>query len=355
MGRLKMNTNHPNSFSITADSTPFTIAEAGLNHNGEIKKALEMIKIAKKAGVDAIKFQTFKANEIVVDESLTFTYKSQGKMITESQMELFKRCELDRNDFFEIKKICDEEKILFLSTPQNASDLELLLEIGITAIKIGSDDFTNIPLLQTYSKTGLPLIMSCGMANLDEIKQTMKYVSDTNDNQITLMLTTSQYPTTFENVNLLKLKTLSENFPEVILGYSDHTQGVLASSLAVAFGAKVFEKHFTLDKNLPGPDQWFAEDENGLKLWSDSIKTSHKLLGSSEVKPTEYENTMKILARRSIVALTDIENDEIFDEQNIGFRRPGNGLPPIMIKNIKGKKSSRKILKGELVMEGDFL
>ena len=355
MGRLKMNTNSSLEFSISSNSIPFTIAEAGLNHNGEIEKAFEMIKIAKTAGVDAIKFQTFKANEIVVDESLTFTYKSQGKMITESQMELFKRCELDRDDFFEIKKACDKEKILFLSTPQNPSDLELLLELGITAIKIGSDDFTNIPLMEQYCKADLPLIMSCGMANIDEIKQTLKCVSAKNDNQVVLMLTTSQYPTPPENVNLLKLRTLSKTFPNVILGYSDHTEGVLASSLAVAFGAKVFEKHFTIDKNLPGPDQWFAEDATGLKLWSNSIKTSHKLLGSSQVKPTVYEEKMKVLARRSIVALTDIENNEIFTEENIGLRRPGNGLPPIMFKNIKGKKSSRKLLKGELVMDGDFL
>jgi sialic acid synthase SpsE len=350
-----MNKISINDFVIDAESPPFIIAEAGLNHNGKIEKALEMIKLAKNSGADAIKFQTFKATEIVSDKSLNFTYKSQGKMITESQLELFKRCELDRDNFFEIKKACDKENILFLSTPQNRSDLDLLLEIGIPAIKVGSDDFTNIPLLKNYSNTGLPLIVSCGMSNLNEIRQTLSAIGALENYPVVLMLTTSEYPTLPTNVNLLKLETLSRNFPDIILGYSDHTQGILASSLAVAFGAKVFEKHFTLDKNLPGPDQWFSEDPTSLKKWVSSIRTAYDMLGYSELKPTKNEEEMKILARRSVVTLCDIEKGETFNEKNIGFRRPGNGLPPTMIEKIYNKKSSKKILKDSLVKLGDFI
>ena len=342
------------NFEIHSKSVPFIIAEAGLNHNGDIEKALEMINVAKNAGADAIKFQTFKADEIVTDESLTFTYKSQGKMVTESQLELFKRCELERDEFFEIKKKCDQENIIFLSTPQNKGDLDLLLEIGIPAIKVGSDDFTNTPLLKSYSTTGLPMIISCGMASFNEIKETLNALDSLEKYPTILMLTTSQYPTPPDNVNLLKLKNLSEHFPGLILGYSDHTQGILASSLAVAFGAKVFEKHFTLDKNLPGPDQWFSEDQTGLKLWANSIRTAHQMLGSGELIPTKYEEEMKVLARRSIVALCDIEKDEVFTENNIGSRRPGNGLPPTMVDKIYGRRSFKKIRKGELLQAGDF-
>ena len=291
---------------IGHDCQPFIIAEAGINHNGEIENALKMIDVAKDAGADAIKFQTFEASGIVVDTSLTFTYKSQGKEITESMFEMYKRCEFSKTEWIKIKQKCDETGILFLSTPENRSDLDLLLELGIPAIKVGSDDFTNIPLLKDYSSTGLPLIISCGMANLNEIHQTLKAIGSLEKYPTVLMLTTSEYPTIPTNVNLSKLKTLEKSFPKIPLGYSDHTQGILASSLAVTFGAKVFEKHFTLDKNMSGPDHWFSEDPDGLKNWVDSIRTATIMLGSEEVKATEKEEETKILARRSIVALSDI-------------------------------------------------
>ena len=350
MTKIKLN-NH----LIGHGCQPFIIAEAGINHNGEIANALKMIDIAKTAGADAIKFQTFEASGIVIDSSLTFTYKSQGKEITESMFEMYKRCEFSKTEWIKIKQKCDEVKILFLSTPENRSDLDLLLELGIPAIKIGSDDFTNIPLLKDYSSTGLPLIISCGMANLNEIHQTLNAIGSLEKYPTILMFTTSEYPTIPMNVNLLKLKTLAKSFPKIPLGYSDHTQGILASSLAVAFGAKVFEKHFTIDKNLPGPDHWFSADPEGLKNWVDSIRTAATMLGSEEVKATEKEEKTKILARRSIVALSDIKQGESFNQNNIGLRRPGNGLPAVMIEEIFGKKSAKKISKGNLLKIGDFI
>ncbi len=350
MTKIKLN-NH----LIGHGCQPFIIAEAGINHNGEIANALKMIDVAKTAGADAIKFQTFEASGIVIDSSLTFTYKSQGKEITESMFEMYKRCEFSKTEWIKIKQKCDEVEILFLSTPENRSDLDLLLELGIPAIKIGSDDFTNIPLLKDYSSTGLPLIISCGMANLNEIYQTLNTIGSLEKYPTILMFTTSEYPTIPMNVNLLKLKTLAKSFPKIPLGYSDHTQGILASSLAVAFGAKVFEKHFTIDKNLPGPDHWFSADPEGLKNWVDSIRTAATMLGSEEVKATEKEEKTKILARRSIVALSDIKQGESFNQNNIGLRRPGNGLPAIMIEEIFGKKSAKKISKGNLLKIGDFI
>ena len=328
---------------------PFIIAEAGINHNGNVERAIEMVRAAKNADVTAIKFQTFKAHEFITDSSLTYTYTSQGKSITESQLDLFKRCELSHDDFYKIKKTCDDEKIIFLSTPQNKSDLDFLLELGISAIKVGSDDFTNIPLLKYYSKTKLPIIISCGMATLKEIEETLTAIGTLDGYPTALLLTTSEYPTPPQNVNLQKLRTLSEKFPGIPLGYSDHTQGNLASSIAISFGACIFEKHFTLDNSLPGPDHWFSSNPSNLKVWSDSIKTSYQMMGSSEILPTESEIKMKTIARRSIVALEDIDIGETLNEKNIGLRRPGDGLPPKMFEKLLGKKADKNYEIGDKI------
>ena len=349
MNKLKIN-NH----EISKDNPPFVIAEAGINHNGDIDKAKKMVKTAKNSGVDAIKFQTFKADEFITDSSLKITYQSQGSTITESQLELFKRCELSEIEFFEIKKTCDEENILFLSTPQNKSDLDVLLKIGITAIKVGSDDFTNIPLLKSYSKTNLPLLVSCGMADIQEVQETLDTIGSLDGYPTVLLLTTSEYPTIPENVNLLKLQTLSEKFPDLILGYSDHTQGSLASSLAVVLGARVLEKHFTLDNNLPGPDHWFSVNPSDLKKWNTSIQSAYKMLGTNEIKPTKNEEKMKILARRSIVSLCDIKKNQIFTENNLGLRRPGDGLPSSILESIFGKKATTDIPKFTKIRSSDY-
>jgi sialic acid synthase SpsE len=343
-----------NNIKIGRGTKPFIIAEAGINHNGEIKKALVMVSIAKKAGADAIKFQTFKADQVVANSSLKYSYKSRGKHVTESQMDLFKRCQLTFDDFKKIKKKCNTEKIIFLSTPQNQSDLDLLLKIGIPAIKVGSDDFINIPLLKDFTKTKLPLIISCGMANLSEIQTTLTSIGALNNYPTILMLTTSEYPTSMKNANLLKFKTLSKYFPNVILGYSDHTQNHLAACMAISFGAKVFEKHFTLNKNLSGPDHWFSEDPKSLKNWVSSIRIAYELLGSGELEPTKHELKMRILARRSLVSLKNIKKGDLFDQNNVGMRRPGNGLEPKIFFNLKGKKSKRTISKGIQLKKGDF-
>lgn len=342
-----------NNRVIDRGSPPFIVSEAGINHNGEIDKAIKMIKVAKEAGADAIKFQTFKAEEIVNSEQ-TYTYVSQGKEITELMLEMFKRCEFSKEEWVKIKRKCDEEKILFLSTPQNRSDLDLLLELGIPAIKVGSDDFTNLPLLKDYSTTGLPLIVSSGMSNLAEIYYSLKTIGSFDNYPTILLVTTSQYPTPPQDVNLLKFSTLSTTFPNIPLGFSDHTQGILASSLAVAFGACFFEKHFTLDHNLPGPDHWFSEDVLSLKTWINSIRMAYLMMGSNIVQPTVKEQEMKNIARRSIVALEDIEKGDKLNNKNIGLRRPGNGLPSSMIEKIYGLTAIQKIQKGKLIKFGDF-
>jgi len=343
-----------NDKEITRESSPFIIAEVGINHNGEIEKAFRMIEIAKEAGADCVKFQTFKAAEFVGDPNQMFTYKSKGEEVTESMLEMFKRYEFSDDVWKSIKKKCDDVGIIFMSTPQNRTDLDVLLELGIPAIKVGSDDFTNIPLLKDYTKTGLPLIVSMGMSDMADIYNSLSAIGTFEGYPTILMLCTSQYPTPPTDTNLLKLKTLSFAFPKLVLGFSDHSQGPLASSLAVALGATVFEKHFTLDHDLPGPDHWFSENPESLKTWITHIKTAYTMLGSEILRPTAKEMQMRILARRSIVILQDIKNGQVLSEQNIGLRRPGNGIPPVMFENIVGSVANQDLKKGKLLNYSDF-
>lgn len=341
-------------YLIKNDKPPFIIAEVGINHNGELEKAYQMIEVAKNAGADCIKFQTFKADEFVGDPDQTYTYISQGKEITESMLEMFKRYEFKKNDWSLIKKKCDEVGIVFLSTPQNRSDLDILLEIGITAIKVGSDDFTNLPLLKSYAKTGLPMLVSCGMADFAEVYQALETIGSLDEYPTVLFLCTSQYPTPAEDVNLNKLKTLSSAFPDLILGFSDHTQGTLAASVAVGLGARVFEKHFTLDNNLLGPDHWFSADPIELKEWVNSIKTAYKMLGNNIIRPTAAEKEMRMIARRSIVAIKNIQVNEELNLNNIGLKRPGTGLSAKFFDDVIESKALKKISNGSILSWGDF-
>jgi sialic acid synthase SpsE len=349
-----MNTIKIENFDIGTNSSPFVVGEAGINHNGEISKALEMIEVAKKTGLNAIKFQTFKASEFIVDTTQTYTYKSQGKEITESMFEMFERCEFSKEEWHKIKRKCDQEKILFLSTPQNYSDLELLLDLDIKAVKVGSDDLTNLPLLKKFASTNLPIILSSGMSTLDEVSEALDTVGFFSGYPTILLITTSQYPTPPDDVNLMKFHTLSKKFPGLILGFSDHTIGSIASSSACVLGAAFFEKHFTLDNSLPGPDHWFSANPEQLKIWRDSIMFSFKMLGDPAVKPTKLEKEMKVLARRSVFVLKDIEKGQVFNYENLGIRRPGNGLNPIEIEKIIGKKATKKITKGQILRKEDY-
>lgn len=332
----------------------FVIAEAGINHNGDLERACAMVRQAKLAGADAVKFQTFTASEFIADDSLTLTYTSQGSQVTESQLQLFRRHEFPKDSWRQIKACCDREDIIFLSTPQNPADLDLLLEIGVSAIKVGSDDFNNLTLIRRYARSGLPMLVSCGMADLAEVHQTLDALGTFQGYPTVLLLCTSQYPTPPADVNLRKLQTLEGAFPGLVLGFSDHTQGALASSLAVALGACVFEKHFTLDHGLPGPDHWFSEDPEELRQWVSAIRNSTRMLGDPLVRPTHAEIEMRTLARRSIVALREVKPGEMLDEANLGLRRPGDGLSGCYWDLVAGKHALRTIAAGQQIRLGDF-
>jgi N-acetylneuraminate synthase/N,N'-diacetyllegionaminate synthase len=344
---------HIDGRAIGSGSLPYCIAEVGINHNGDLDIAKRMIDAAKKCGADAVKFQTFKAEEFCGDIEQTFTYQSQGRQVTESMLEMFRRYEFLPENWREIKAYCQEVGITFFSTPQNHSDLELLMEIGVPALKVGSDDFTNLPLIRRYIESGLPLILSCGMSDLAEVHQALEAAAWFDGYPVALMLCTSQYPTPPEDVNVSKLTTLQQAFPGLLVGFSDHTQGALAAALAVPLGARIFEKHFTLSKDMPGPDHWFSEEPAGLAEWIKNIRTADILLGSPLVRPTQAEQEMRLIARRSVVALHDITAGEKLDAKNTGLRRPGGGLHPDMIGSVIGLTATRYIKKGERLSLGD--
>lgn len=333
---------------------PFIIAEAGINHNGDIELAKKMVIAAKEAGADAVKFQTFHADEFIQDESTTYTYKSQGKEVTESMLSMFRRCEFNEEEWKEIKRFCDKQEMIFLSTPQNISDLKILLKQKISAIKVGSDDFVNIPLIKRYAEENLPLLLSCGMANGKEIEQSMNAAGVYDGRPIVLFLCTSEYPTPPEDVNIAKLKTMSERYPQIVLGFSDHTCGNEAAIMAVAMGARVFEKHFTLSHELPGPDHWFSEEPQSLAEWVKSIRKSYCMVGNSVLEPTEKEMEMRKLCHRSITTTSKISAGEIFTESNVAMRRPGTGIPASEWDTVIGKRAVRDIACGEQIRWGDM-
>ncbi|QWE16948.1 N-acetylneuraminate synthase family protein [Polynucleobacter sp. AP-Nino-20-G2] len=328
---------------VGSELPPFIVAEVGINHNGSLERALEMISVAAQAGCNAVKFQTFKAAEFVNDASQMFTYKSQGVEVTESMLAMFERHELPERSWSIIKKECEREGIIFLSTPQNLSDLNTLVKLGIPAIKVGSDDFTNLPLIRDYSRSGLPLILSSGMSDLSDVYQALEVAGVFEGYPVILLVCTSQYPTPPEDANLRRISTLRAAFPMVPIGFSDHTQGSLASSLAVSLGAVFFEKHFTLSHDLPGPDHWFSEDPIGLANWVRDIKTAKVMLGSPLVRPTQKEGVSKFEFQRSIVASADIKFGEKFTEANLSMRRVsgGGGFPPSMYFKLLGKTAWR--------------
>jgi sialic acid synthase SpsE len=336
---------------ISQTSDPYIIAEAGINHQGSLSRALKMVDVAKSCGVDAIKFQTFNADEFIADKKITYSYFSKGKKIRESMYAMFKRHELKEDDWRIIKNRCKKAKITFLSTAQNYTDLKLLLRLNMRAIKVGSDDFTNTPLIQKYSKHKLPLILSCGMSNMLEIRRTLKIIKK---NKIILMLCTSQYPAPAKDLNLQRLKVLQKEFKNIIIGYSDHTIGNEAAIIAVALGARCFEKHFTLDHDDEGPDHHFSADPSQLKSWCKSIKNTMKIIGDGTVRPSNKELKMLKLARRSVFTSFDIKKGDKINEKNVTFKRPGNGISPSNFYKIKNKIVKKNISKNSLIRLSDF-
>jgi N,N'-diacetyllegionaminate synthase len=333
----KIGNNHP----------VFIIAEAGVNHNGSLLNAKKLVDIAKNSGADAVKFQTYKSEEVVSKEADSAEYQKNNTGDKISQLELIKKYELSYKDFKELKDYCEKKNIIFLSTPHSFDAINFLNKL-VPAYKIGSGDLTNIPFLKQIAKKKKPVILGTGMATMSEVKKAVQTIKKQGNDKIIVLHCTTSYPTNLEDVNLRVMQSMKEKL-SCIIGYSDHTKGFIVPIAATALGAKVIEKHFTLDKNLPGPDHKASLGSDELKEMIQKIRNTEKILGNKLKKPTLKEKEIKKMVRKSIVANKDIKKDEKIKEDMIIIKRPGTGIPSEDFGKIIGKKAKKDIKKDQIL------
>jgi N,N'-diacetyllegionaminate synthase len=337
---------------IGREEPVYIIAEAGVNHNGDLRLAKQLVDAAKKSGVDAVKFQTYKTDDLVTSKAEMAAYQKKQLKDRTSQYELLKSLELDFDDFVELKDHCDKKRIQFLSTPHSPSAVDFLDPL-LPVFKIASGDLTNLPFLELVASYDKPIIMSTGMGTLEEVEEAMSTIRNKGNNQIVLLHCVTNYPAPLETLNLRAMLTLKDAFG-VPVGFSDHTIGLAASIAAVSLGACVIEKHFTLDKNLPGPDHKASLEPRELADLVRVLRSVKDALGDGIKKPTEPEMEIRKVARKSLVAKMDIQQGSTITEAMIEIKRPGIGIAPKHLKNIIGKKASRDIEKDELLAEAMF-
>ncbi len=327
----------------------FIIAEAGVNHNGDLELAKKMVDKAKEVGADAVKFQTFSAEDLVTPSAPKSIHQSRGSEEHESQYDLLKRLELSKEEFSQLMKYAEEKDIIFFSTPYDIKSVEILEELNVPLYKIASADIVDLPLLKRVAQTSKPMILSAGMASLEEIKEAVEAVKGEGNNQIILLHCVSNYPPLDENLNLKVIRTFKNMFPDLIIGYSDHTLGKTAALGAVSLGAKVIERHFTLDKNLAGPDHKSSLEPSELKEMINNIRVLEKQLGTGQKIVPEEELEMKKIFRKSIIVNQDIPKDTIISKDMLNMGRPGTGLKANQIKEVVGRKSKQDISKKSLI------
>ena len=332
----------------------FIVAEIGINHNGDMKIAEESIKAAAEAGADSVKFQSYKTEDFITNKNLKYKYFSKNQVVEESQFEMFKRCELDLKQLNFLYKKSKEYNLDFHSTPTNIEGINHLKELGCEYIKNGSDYLTHLELIKKMGESGLTTIISTGMANLGEIDDAVRTFKSTGNSNLILLVCTSSYPTPPQEVNLSRISSLREiyNLP---IGFSDHTNGVNAAIGAVFQKAIWIEKHFTIDKNLPGPDHRFSLDPKELKFLVNSIRESEQMNGSPHFFPTESEKENRNLFRLSCVTSKILNKGHILKKEDIYFCRPGLGMPPKMINFFIGRKLKSSLSKGHILSLKDFL
>lgn len=326
------------------------IAEAGVNHNGDINLAKKLIEQAAKAGADVVKFQTFKANSCVSVSAKKAKYQLETTAKEESQLEMIQKLELSYESHFELMKHCKKHGIAFLSTPFDLESVEFLRGLDLPYFKIPSGEITNLPYLKAVAKCKKRVLLSTGMANLGEIEAALTILRKNGTRNITLLHCNTEYPTPFEDVNLNALKTLKEAF-KLEVGYSDHTEGIVASLGAVALGTVVIEKHFTLDKTMEGPDHRASLEFEELRALCKGIRELEKALGSGIKKASKSEAKNKIIARKSLVAKREIQKGEKFSIENLTTKRPGSGISAMRYEEYLGKRALKTYKKDELINE----
>jgi len=325
----------------------YIIAEAGVNHNGNFDLACKMVNAAKKAGVDCIKFQTFKSSNLVTHNAKKADYQKKTTGNT-SQEEMLKKLELSYDEFISLKKHCDKTGICFLSTPFDFESIDFLNSIEMPFWKIPSGEITNYPYLVALAKTEKPIVMSTGMCRLDEIAAAIKVLRENGTKDIKLLHCNTEYPTPFEDVNLRAMQTMHNTFG-LEVGYSDHTPGIEVSIAAVAMGATIIEKHFTLDRNMEGPDHKASLEPDELEAMVRAIRNEEVALGTGTKEPSQSEEKNIVIARKSIIAARHIKKGEMLTEDNLTVKRPGSGVSPMKWIEVIGTKAVRDFEEDELI------
>lgn len=325
----------------------FIIAEAGVNHNGDIDTALRLVDMAKKAGADAIKFQTFKSERLVAFSTPKARYQKANTGSNESQLEMLKRLELTNDNFKRLFSYCRKKDIIFMSTPFDEKSADMLDRLGMNTFKIPSGEITNKPLIQHIAAKNKPIILSTGMSYLNEVEKAVEWVYDIwnksgFNQQLTLLHCVSNYPAHAKDVNLCAINTLKASFG-LAVGYSDHTLGIEIPIAAAAIGAKAIEKHFTLDRNMKGPDHKASLEPDELKAMVKAIRNVEKAMGDGIKRPAKSEEETRNIARRSLVAKRDIKKGCVIRPADIAIKRPGSGIPPEFKDMIKGMKAIKNI------------
>jgi N,N'-diacetyllegionaminate synthase len=324
----------------------YIIAEAGVNHNGDLSLAKTMILEAKKAGADAVKFQTFVSEKLVSRFAPKAEYQKKTTGNDDSQLKMLQKLELSFQDFLILKKYAQEVGIDFVSTPFDMESIEFLITLDMPFWKIPSGEITNKSYLQRIEQTKRPIIMSTGMCTMEEIEEALNIFKSYSQSDITLLHCNTEYPTPYEDVNLYAMETIRRKF-NVRTGYSDHTQGIEVAIAAAALGAEVIEKHFTLDRTMPGPDHKASLEPSELEEMIRAIRHIDLALGDGIKKPTISEVKNKNIARKSIVAGRDIQAGETLTTENITVKRPGDGISPMRWNEILGLKANRSYQKDE--------
>jgi N,N'-diacetyllegionaminate synthase len=331
----------------------FIAAEIGINHNGDLDLGRRMIDAAADAGADAVKLQNYRTEDFVVDRALTHEYRSRGVTVVESQYDMFKRCELGLEQLRALKTHADGRGLVLFSTPTSPETLADLLAIDVAVLKNGSDYLGHLPLIRAMAKTGLPTILSTGMATAAEMDEAVRAYRGAGGDQLVLLHCTSSYPTPPEHVNLRKIGALTAAFGCPV-GFSDHTAGAAAAIGAVALGACCIEKHFTLDHDLPGPDHWFSSDPRELRELVTAVRALERALGESRLGPAESEAPGRRDYRLSCSAARPLPRGHALEEKDISFRRPGTGMPPALADHLIGRQLARDVPAGHVFTGADL-
>lgn len=331
------------------------IAEAGVNHNGDLKVAKKLIDVAAEAGVDYVKFQTFKATQLVSKSATKADYQTQNTGNSEeSQLEMLQKLELSESDHYELIRYCNSKKINFFSTAFDLLSLEFLKKLGLRLFKIPSGEITNLPYLEKVARLAEEIIISTGMSNMEEIGDAIRVIKKLSAAKITVLHCNTEYPTPYQDVNLLAMNEIEKEF-NVEVGYSDHTLGIEIPIAAVALGAKVIEKHFTLDRTLPGPDHAASLEPEELKSMVKAIRNIEVALGHEVKAPSKSELKNIAIARKSIHLKVDKKTGDIVGIEDLEMLRPGDGISPMKMMDIVGKVLAKDLSEGHKLDFTDFL